>query len=158
MPSRGSPRVDGCSPWKLTLPGHNFFCVSRNKVTTNALRNWESGTSKGTVPRLSCNWILRRWNCVVRRCELVFVYSHERKQKYKPICTKSARHRSLGLDLVFLAAATTSRRGAGFWQEVGGPERNRCGAGGWGGDQGCRRRSHMIFGDRDVHPIGGPWQ
>ena len=41
-------------------------------------------------------------------------------QKYKPICTKSARHQSLGLEPAFLAAATTRPRGTGFWREVGG--------------------------------------
>ena len=51
---------------------------------------------------------------------MVFVYSHDRKQKYKLICTKSASHRYLGLYLVPLAAAMEKPRGTGFYREVGG--------------------------------------
>ena len=48
------------------------------------------------------------------------MYSHESKQKYKPICTKYARHQYLGLETAFLAASVTRPMGAGFWREVWG--------------------------------------
>ena len=86
------------------------------------------------------------------------IHLHKRKQKYRPICTKSDRQWSLCPEPAPLPAAQKCQGLQAFGDRWGGPGRSTCADGGWGAGIGRERSICVVYWGQGVHPRGGPWQ